>query len=135
MRRQVLVFYFSFYLLSLFSQSSYKVYSKYQIPELDRTFQMVHELNPDYEIVGDGHGKLYYEDAGATRHSMEKARPVNMKILVLDQDGNEVWKFEMDYNDVDIDLSRFQVHYVGTRKFVVFTAGRSRFYILTYRQT
>ena len=91
---------------------------------------MGHVIRSDFETVNDGTGKLFYEIAGTTKESMAKSKPVNMVIRMLDQDGSNTQDIEIDYNDIDIDLSGFRIHYLGQRKFLVFTVGRYRFCIL-----
>jgi hypothetical protein len=64
------------------------------------------------------------------KESMAKSKPVNMVLRLLDHEGTITQDIEIDYNDIDIDLSGFQIHYLGQREFLVFTLGRYRFCIL-----
>lgn len=130
MRRIFLLILFSLCLLHLWSQSGFKVYDEYTISESCRIFQMGHIIKSDCEIMHDGTGKLYYETAGTVKESMAKSKPVNMVIRLLDNEGTITQDIEIDYNDIDIDLSGFRIHYLGQRKFLVFTLGRYRFCIL-----
>ena len=67
MTKSVLLSLISFCVINLWSQPSFKVYHKYNIPELGRTFQMGHVIQDNFEIMHDGTGKLYYENAGVSK--------------------------------------------------------------------
>ena len=112
------------------SQRSFKVYNQYNIPELSLSFEMGHRLIEAKDMVSDGKGKLYYEEPGITKENMTKSDPVNMIIRINGPTENDSRDIELPYNDIDIDLSGFPIHYVGVRKFLVIRVGRYRFYIL-----
>ena len=130
MIRIVTLLLLSYCFLNLWSQSGFTVYDEYSIGELGRSFQMGHIIKPGYEIMHDGTGKLFYEPEGTAKESMAKSEPVNMVIRLLDQEKKNSQDIEVDFNDIDIDLSGFVIHYLGQRKFLVFTVGRYRFCIL-----
>jgi len=116
--------------INSWSQSTFKVYHEYKLAEALRIFQMGHKIMPDKKIMNDGRGKLYYENPDATNETMRKSAPVNMIIRIADLNGDIVQDLEIHHNDVDIDLSGFLIHYLGSRKFLVFSVGRYSFYLL-----
>lgn len=93
-------------------------------------FQMGHIIKPDFAIMNDGRGKLYYEKLGTAKESMQKSMPVNMVIRVTDLQGGPIKDIEIDYNDVAIDLSGFSAYYIGQRSFLIIHIGRYKFNIL-----
>ena len=115
---------------SAFSLSGFKAYHTYHISELSLHFEMGHKLLETKEIVIDGKGKLFYEEPGSTKESMTKAHPVNMIVRIKGSNEAILKEIELAHNDVDIDLSGFSIHYVGSRKFLVFTVGRYSFYMI-----
>jgi hypothetical protein len=117
-------------LLDSSNQSEFKVYNAYELKEIGRSFKMGHVIRSDLEIMNDREGKLYYELPGISRDLMSKSKPVNMIIRISDLEGKKISDIEIQHNDVDIDLSWFQIHHLSQRKFLVFTVGRYRFYIL-----
>lgn len=112
------------------SQTDFTVYHEIVISEMDRRFQMGHVIRPDQAIMHDGKGKLYYETPATSIESMQLTKPTNMVIRVSDLEGGHLQDIEIDYNDLDIDLSGFGNYYLGEQSFLVYMLGRYKFGLL-----
>lgn len=111
-------------------QDDFIKYHELEINQINRVFLMGHITNPDYMIMHDGKGKLYYEPHGTSKNEMSKLRPVNMTIRVIDSVGNKIEEIEVDYNDLDIDLSGFESYHIGEQSYLIFKTGRYRFNLI-----
>jgi hypothetical protein len=130
MKQYFLIVGILFSFLNVHSQDDFKTYAKEIIKEENIVISIGQILHEKLIILNDGKGGLFYEHEGVSRAEMTKTKPVNMVLRISDFQGNNIKDIEIDFNDIDIDLSGFGIKYLGSRKFITINVGRFHRYIL-----
>lgn len=130
MRQYFILFIILFCFIELKSQDNFKVYAKETLDDQKLVLSIGKVIHENLIIMNDGKGGLYYERNGISKEEMTKKKPVNMILRITDLHGSVIKDIEINFNDIDIDLSGFGIKYFGSRKFITLNVGRFQRYIL-----